>query len=150
MLNFLALMIAFGMLLWLITSVVVFIGGFAYYFFKYIFKTISKEMTIAKARSNIKPLTINKKPFFKILSVIIVSFLLFYISENTTDFCYSRLYSRFVSFILLLFLSILQKLSAKQKIILKQLPLSGAIFLCNNFSIIQHITNINIIANWYI
>ena len=85
MLNFLALMIAFGMLLWLITSVVVFIGGFAYYFFKYIFKTISKEMTIAKARSNIKPLTINKKPFFKILSVIIVSFLLFYISENTTD-----------------------------------------------------------------
>ena len=65
MLNFLALMIAFGMLLWLITSVVVFIGGFAYYFFKSIFKTISKEMTIAKARSNIKPLTINKKPFFQ-------------------------------------------------------------------------------------
>ena len=85
MLNFLALMIAFGMLLWLITSVVVFIGGFAYYFFKSIFKTISKEMTIAKARSNIKPLTINTEPFFKILSVIIVSFLLFYISENTTD-----------------------------------------------------------------
>jgi heme/copper-type cytochrome/quinol oxidase subunit 3 len=85
MLNFLALMIAFGMLLWLITSVVVFVGGFAYYFFKDIFKAISKEMAIAKARSNIKPLTINKKPFFKILSVIIISFLLFYISENTTD-----------------------------------------------------------------
>lgn len=85
MLNFLALMIAFGMLLWLIASVVVFTSGFAYYFFKYIFKAISKEMAIAKARSNIKPLTINKKPFFKILSVIIVSFLLFYISENTTD-----------------------------------------------------------------
>ena len=34
MLNFLALMIAFGMLLWLIASVVVFTGGLAYYFFK--------------------------------------------------------------------------------------------------------------------
>ncbi len=85
MLNFLALMIAFGMLLWFITSVVVFAGGFAYYFFKDIFKIISKEMAIAKARSNIKPLTINKKPFFKMLSVIIISFLLFYISENTTE-----------------------------------------------------------------
>ena len=85
MLNFLALMIAFGMLLWLIASVVVFTGGLAYYFFKDIFKAISKEMAIAKARSNIKPLTINKKTFFKILSVIIVSLLLFYISENTTD-----------------------------------------------------------------
>ena len=85
MLSFLALMIAFGMLLWLIASVVVFTGGLAYYFFKDIFKAISKEMAIAKARSNIKPLTINKKTFFKILSVIIVSLLLFYISENTTD-----------------------------------------------------------------
>lgn len=85
MLNFLALIIAFGMLLWFITSVVVFAGGFAYYFFKYIFKIISKEMAIAKARSNIKQLTINKKPFLKMLSVIIISFLLFYISENTTE-----------------------------------------------------------------
>ena len=81
MLSFLAMMIIFGLLLWLIITIVVFIGGFIYYFFK----DVSKEMAIAKAKSNIKPLTINKKPFFKILSVIIVSFLLFYISENTTD-----------------------------------------------------------------
>lgn len=85
MLSFLALMIAVGLLLWLITAVVVFTGGFAYYFFKDISKDISKEMAIAKAKSNIKPLTINKKPFCKILFIVIVSFLLFYISENTTD-----------------------------------------------------------------
>ena len=81
MLSFLAMMIIFGLLLWLIITIVVFIGGFIYYFFK----DVSKEMASAKAKSNIKPLTINKKPFFKILSVIIVSLLLFYISENTTD-----------------------------------------------------------------
>ena len=40
MLNFLALMIAFGMLLWLIASVVVFTGGLAYYFFKDIFNLL--------------------------------------------------------------------------------------------------------------
>lgn len=85
MLSFLALMIAIGLLLWLITAVVVFIGGFAYYFFKDISKDISKEMAIAKAKSNIKPLTINQKSFFKLLAVLTVSLLLFYISDNTTN-----------------------------------------------------------------
>ena len=81
MLSFLAMMIIFGLLLWLIITIVVFIGGFIYYFFK----DVSKEMAIAKAKSNIKPLTINKKQFFKLLAVFIVSLLLFYISDNTTN-----------------------------------------------------------------
>lgn len=81
MLSFLAMMIIFGLLLWLIITIVVFIGGFIYYFFK----DVSKEMSIAKAKSNIKPLTIDQKQFFKLLAVFIVSLLLFYISDNNTN-----------------------------------------------------------------
>ena len=76
MLSFLAMMIIFGLLLWLIITIVVFIGGFIYYFSK----DVSKEMSIAKAKSNIK-----QKQFFKLLAVFIVSLLLFYISDNNTN-----------------------------------------------------------------
>lgn len=81
MLSFLAMMIIAGLLLWLIITIVVFIGGFIYYFFK----DVSKEVAVAKAKSNIKPLTINKKPFFKLVAVLGASLFLFYISDRATD-----------------------------------------------------------------